>query len=124
MDAIEEEAEAGNLTGAEVFVCTDNDVFEKCYAKGSSSNPLLLDVIIRLRALAVKFSMIVHILHISGLRMIAIGVDGLSRGMLNEGVMTGKSNLLSFLPLAKSALEVAPELLDWFRGWIGKIWLL
>ena len=71
MDAIEEEAEARNLTGTEVFVCTDNEVFEKCYAKGTSSSPLLLDVIIRIRALAVKFSMMVHIIHASGLCMIA-----------------------------------------------------
>jgi hypothetical protein len=50
--------------------------------------------------------------------MIGQGSDGLSRGNLTEGVMTGKS-MLSYVPLGKTALERTPSLLDWIRSWAG-----
>lgn len=49
--------------------------------------------------------------------MIEQGTDGLSRGNLNEGVMTGAS-MLSFVPLNKGALDRRPELLDWIAEWV------
>ena len=40
---------------------------------------------------------ILHVLHISGKRMKATGVDGLSRGDHSEGMMAGEDPM-SFLP--------------------------
>ena len=44
------------------------------------------------------------------------GSDGLSRGNLLEGVMTGK-DILSYIPLAKTALDRSPKLLRWIKSW-------
>lgn len=51
--------------------------------------------------------------------MIAEGSDGLSRGLLNKGVMDGK-DILSFLAFHKTPLDLSPGLADWFRSWIGE----
>ncbi len=50
--------------------------------------------------------------------MIAEGGDGVSRGLLNEGVMAGE-HILSFIPLHLSAVKQSPSLVGWLRSWIG-----
>jgi len=37
--------------------------------------------------------MVIHVIHVSGKRMIAQGTDGVSRGFLMEGVMAGDDML-------------------------------
>jgi hypothetical protein len=60
--------------------------------------------------------MTLHVIHVSGKRMIAQGTDGCSRGVLLEGVMIGQ-DMLSFVDLAKSAVERCPHLLPWIQSW-------
>ena len=48
--------------------------------------------------------------------MIEQGTDGISRGNLMEGVMTGKS-MLSFVPIHLTAMERSKGLLRWIRQW-------
>jgi hypothetical protein len=48
--------------------------------------------------------------------MIWSGVDGLSRGDHNSGVMAGEA-MLSFVPLSQDAAERSPSLLPWVRSW-------
>jgi len=48
--------------------------------------------------------------------MIEQGMDGLSRGNLTEGVMTGKA-MRWFVPLDLSALDRVPKVIDWVRSW-------
>ena len=50
--------------------------------------------------------------------MIAQGSDGVSRGALNEGVMSGQ-DMLSYVPIAQTALERNPKLRQWLISWIG-----
>ena len=50
--------------------------------------------------------------------MIESGVDGLSRGDLNAGIMNGQT-VYSFIPLHLSALERSPSLADWVISWAG-----
>ena len=57
-----------------------------------------------------------YMVHMAGTRMIAQGTDGLSRGMLLEGVLTGKS-MLSYIDLAKGVIDRYPPLLDFVRSW-------
>ena len=66
-----------------------------------------------------KYGMTLHVVHISGKRMIAQGTDGCSRGSLMEGVMAGE-DMLSFVPLGQSAVERCPRLLEWVRDWSGR----
>ena len=49
--------------------------------------------------------------------MISQGSDGLSRGNMLEGVMKGQ-DMLSFIPLDKSALDEQNNLEEWIRSWI------
>jgi hypothetical protein len=113
---VEEEAAAGHLTRSEFFLFTDNSTAESAFYKGSSTSPKLHALILRLRKLELHYGLILHIIHVSGKRMIAQGTDGCSRGVLLEGVMAGK-DMLSFVDLGKSALERSPTLLLWIQSW-------
>jgi hypothetical protein len=57
-----------------------------------------------------------HVLLIAGRRMITQGTDGLSRGSLSEGVLSG-SSMLAFLPFHRSALDRSPLLRCWIESW-------
>ena len=116
VDSLEEEAEAGNLGDAEVFMFTDNSTVEACSQKGSSSSPKLLSLIIRLRSMATRHNVRVNVFHVAGTRMIAQGTDGVSRGYLGLGVMAGDS-MSSFIPIHLSAPDRSPALVPWVRGW-------
>ena len=50
--------------------------------------------------------------------MIAQGTDGLSRGLLMEGVVAGK-DMLSYVDLVKTAMERCPSVSDWVHSWVG-----
>ena len=117
VETAEEEAAAGKLSSTEFFIFTDNSTAESSFYRGSSSSKLLHALVLRLRLLEIKYSVIIHLIHVSGTRMIAQGTDGTSRGSLLEGVMAGE-NMLTFVDLAKSACDrQGPPLLDWIRGW-------
>jgi len=103
--------------GSEVFIVTDNAVFESIYFKGSSKSHFLHETIVELKKLEMERTLIVHVFWISGKRMIKIGVDGLSRGDLSSGVMAG-NDLLSYLPFNETALQRHPELYCIVSSWI------
>jgi hypothetical protein len=64
--------------------------------------------------------MTIHIIHISGRRVIAQGTEGCSQGLMMEGVMTGM-DMLSFIDLGKMAVKCHPPLLDWVRLGRGRM---
>lgn len=80
----------GKLTGKELFIFTDNKVSEAAFYNGSSKSELLFEFILRLRKLEMKTGTHIFISHVAGTRMKAQGTDGLSRGNLETGVMSGK----------------------------------
>lgn len=49
--------------------------------------------------------------------MMAQGTDGLSRGVWNEGVMRGGSDMLEFVDIAKSAIDRSYTLLEYVISW-------
>lgn len=114
---LESEAENGKLSGAELFLFTDNSTTESAYHNGTSSSPLLFDLVLRLRILELKFGVRLHVIHVPGTRMIAQGTDGISRGNQMEGVMSG-SDMLNFIPLNLGAIQRNPNLIFWFRFWL------
>jgi hypothetical protein len=59
----------------------------------------------------------IQMVHIPGIRMIAQGTDGLSRGDFTEGVMAGQ-NMLLHVPVHCTALERQPSIYDWLSQWI------
>jgi hypothetical protein len=73
-------------------------------------------MVLRLHKLSIDYQVIIHMIHISGKRMIAQGTDGCPRGVLMEGVMAGH-NMLKYIDLDKSAITRHAPLLDWLRSW-------
>ena len=59
----------------------------------------------------------IHVVRVAGSRMIEQGTDGLSRGMIYEGLLGARYNFLDYLPLNKSAISRYPKVLDWIRSW-------
>ena len=104
MDFLEGKAATGILNDAEVFMFTDNSTTESAFWKGTSHSKKLCDLVLRLRKLEMETGMILHIIHISGKRMIDAGVDGLSRSDHSTGVMAGEDTR-KFIPLHLSALD-------------------
>ena len=88
---IERGLDAGELQGSEVFLITDNMVFEGCYYKGySKSSKTVSDVTLRLHEAVHHGGLVLHVIHVAGTRMKDTGVDGLSRGNLLEGILKGE----------------------------------
>jgi hypothetical protein len=73
--------------------------------------------VLKLCALEMAHGMTIHVIHVSGKRMIAQGTHGCSRGLLMEGVMTG-CNMLSFVDLSCTAIDRHPPLLEWVQSWM------
>jgi hypothetical protein len=115
VDVLEEMGEKGELQGIEVFLFTDNSTAEAAFARGSSSSKSLFLLVKRIKLLEMTKRTRVHVIHVSGKRMIVQGTDGLSRGMLSEGVMGG-DDMTSFVPLHKTALERSEGLLAWLKS--------
>jgi hypothetical protein len=87
-DMVIDEARLGSLTGHEVFLGTDSQVAENVWHKGSSKERNLCEMMLELREAAIKFQCLLHFVHVSGTRMIEVGVDGLSRAELDVGKLT------------------------------------
>ena len=79
----------------------------------------LLSTFLLTLVLEINFSIKLHIIHISGKRMIAQGTDGISRGYFLEGVMSGR-DMLDYIPLNKSGINRYPKLLSWIQQWTDK----
>ena len=109
---LETMVEEGTLhSGVELFLFTDNYTTESVFYKGDARSQKLFDVVLRLRQLEMKHGLFVHVVWVSGKRMIAQGTDGLSRGDLTTGVMAGDS-MLSFVPLHLSVNDRSPAFRD------------
>ena len=116
VDALEEAVPSGVIDGPELFMFTDNSVAERAYFRGTSSSRLLFELIVRLRNVEMQAGCTIFLVHVSGLRMVASGTDGVSRGVFNAGVMM-EQPLLKFVPLHLSALERSPDLFKWVSSW-------
>lgn len=117
VETIEAEAKRGSLTGAELFLMTDNSVAESCFYKGTSKSRKLFDLILRLRKIEFHYGLRLHVIHVAGTRMIAQGTDGVSRGNMLEGVMAGQK-MISFVPLHLSAFDRSKTLQPWVKSWL------
>lgn len=116
---MEKAANDGVLSGCQLMLFTDNMVADLAFHKGSSKSELLHGLVLRLRKLEMTLGAELLVVHVSGLRMIESGVDGISRGDLNAGMMAGQS-IYSFIPLHLSAIDRSADLMEWIRGWAGE----
>jgi len=117
VDTLHEGIVQGDLQGTKVFLFTDNSVAEAAYYKGNADNRHLFDLILRLRQFEMSGQLRLHVVHVSGTRMVAQGTDGLSRLDYTSGVMSG-ANMLDYIPLHLSALDQSPSILRWLPSWL------
>ena len=121
VEGVEELVKTEHLTGAELFVATDNFTCESAYHRGTSSNKRLFGLILRLRTLELHNGLIIHIIHFAGTRMIFCGIDGGSRGDMNEGILGGQ-DIMSYFRLSEirdRAIPGRPRLGPGFHGTEG-----
>ena len=118
VESLEKASEAGLLTNTEVWLFTNNTTAETAYFRGFSKSRQLHGLVLRLRLLEMRLGIIIRAIDVSGKRMIQVGVDGVSRGDLNAGVLAG-ANMPSFVPLHLSAVDRSEELLSWLLSWTG-----
>jgi hypothetical protein len=117
--ALEDLHEKGELDGHEIFKLTDNTTVEAAHFHGMSKNgKALFELVLRLRRIEMTGNCRIVMVHVAGKRMIWQGSDGLSRGDENAGVMNGEE-MMSFVPLNKSAIERSSTLLPWVWSWCG-----
>ena len=116
MENLEEVGIKGDLKGKEVFLCMDNMVSESISAAGSSELEVILNLVVQLHCLSMRFKLNVRFTHVVGTWMIIQGMDRLFRGDMHEGIMKGKT-MLYFLPPEKSSLDRSPALSKWIEGW-------
>jgi hypothetical protein len=119
VDTVSQEAKAGRLRECKFFLFIDNSTAEGCFYYGNSKSRSLHGLVLSLRMLEMSFGMTIYVIHISGKRMIVQGTNGCSHGSLMEGVMAGE-DMLTFVDLARGALDRHPPLLEWIRSWSGR----
>ncbi len=116
-DRLERLVASGSLHNHEIFLITDNSSFEGVYYKGHSPSRQMLEIVFQVHKAERDEGFILHVIHISGKRMKALGVDGLSQGDLTEGMMGGKDPI-SFIPFHLGTDEQANGLVGtWVRSW-------
>ena len=101
--------------GSEIFMFTDNSTAESAFFRGTSSTPLLYELVLRTKRLEKTGQVFVRVVWVAGTRMIEQGTDGLSRGDLMTGVMAG-GDMLMYVPLNKTAEERQSALADWLKS--------
>jgi hypothetical protein len=112
VEALERVVVEHKMAGSEIFIFTDNTTAESAFWKGSSKSETLFELVLRLKKLELEHELILHVVHVSGRRMIAQGTDGLSRADHSEGVMKGK-NMLCYIPLHLGPTARAPQVKTW-----------
>lgn len=119
VEHMREEVYRGRLSGTEVWFGTDNLVAESGYFKGRSSNELLDELILEMIELSIRGNFVLHFFHMAGTRMIAMGIDGASRGELHLGALAphGRPQVV---PLHLDPITRSPGLVTWVRFWAGE----
>jgi hypothetical protein len=119
VNALLRASEEGLLTGAEVFLFTDNQAAEGVYYRGTSPSWALFELMVTLYKLQMKYDLVLHVVRIAGTRMIQQGTDDLSRGG-GMGPATRGVSFSGVVPLVHfSVLNQSPVVLDWIRSWTG-----
>ena len=115
VDSIEGWIQTHDLSESQLFIFTDNTTAESAFWKGTSRSRKLCDLILRLKCIAMRGDLDLHVIHVSGRRMQQQGTDGLSRGDQSMGVMKG-TPMNMFVPLHLSPTERDSGLKDWIDG--------
>ena len=117
LETIKDAAREGQLTGAEVWMFTDNQVAERCFYRGSAKDAMLFAMVLDLRTLTIEEGFILHVVHVAGTRLIGQGADALSRGERQlRGLIDPEQNVV---PLHLDPIQRSPVLKHWLGDWLG-----
>ena len=114
---VEELSKAGKLNDAELFIFTDNSVFEGTCLRGHLKSKKLNDIISRLLMLENETGCILHVIHIAGMRIKRAGIDDLSRGDFLEDTMAGRNPLDYILLNEGAGMRSIGRVEDWVQSW-------
>ncbi len=115
-----QEIRMGKHDGCKVWAATNNSVWSAVFNKGSSSARHLFYLVLALKQEARRHEVFLHCFHISGNKMIASRIDGLSHGNYDAGIFLG-INICQFLPMNVLAWDVAGSILEgWCKSWMDK----
>ncbi len=81
---------------------------------------LLHELILRLKKAKICHGFILHLVHVAGTRMIAQGMDGLSRGLFLEGVLA-RRDMLAFVDVSLPAIRRHPGVIDFVQSWVKPV---
>jgi hypothetical protein len=109
-----------DMRGSKIFIFTDNSMAEAAFWKGTSKSKLLFELVLRLKELEMDYDLHLHIIHVSGKRMIAEGTDGLSCADHGEGVMLGR-DICWYIPLHLNPIEREPKVGSWIADVTHKL---
>jgi hypothetical protein len=107
-------AKSEELGGYEIFMFTDNSTAKAAFWKGTLVSPWLFDLVLWLKRLELGQDIILHVIHISGKRMIAQGTDDLSQANQLQGVMQGKP-IQDFVLLHLDPVDQEPGVKAWLQ---------
>ena len=85
---VKELAEEHKLDNGELFILTDNQVFEGLFYKGNSNSRKLNELVLRLRLVEMGTGCILHMIHVKGTKIKQAGIYGFYQGDLLEGMIT------------------------------------
>ncbi len=114
--ALEDGVAQGYLTHTEVFIYTDNTTAKRANYKGKSPSCKLFELVLRLRTLEINALLQLHVIHVAGTCMIVQGTDGLSWGLLTEGVFAASPAWWT-VPLHLCAINRSATLLPCLHPW-------
>lgn len=106
----------GLLMDYEVFLFTNNKIFEIMFYKGHSDSEALTNLILRLRMMQQQAGAILHVIQKMDTTMKYSGIVGLSQVDWLEDMMKSGASPWSFLPLGTSAKDLSGGLV---RQWAG-----
>ena len=114
---VEELAEEHKLDNVELFILTDDQVFEGFFYKWHYNPQKLNGLVLGMRLVEIGTVCILKFIHVARTRMKRAGIDGLSRGYLLEGIMTGQ-NPLDLIPMNESADDRSGgRVVSWIDSW-------
>ncbi len=115
-----QEIRAGKHDRCKLWAATNNSVWSAIWTKGMSNAWHLFYLVLSLKQEARRHAVYISFFHISSDRMIASGIDGLSRGNYDAGISLG-FDICQFMPLNISAWDIAGNVLaEWCKEWMGK----
>ena len=92
-----------------LFFMTDSSTVEGAVDKGNTPSRTLFEHVLRTKSIQFKYKFVLHVIHCSETRMTCQGTDTVSRGILNQGLLSGKP-LRACMPLNSLAHERFPDM--------------